>query len=150
MKKVYSLMATALLLTSCSAGFVENRESRSLVYRGQTTWDMYENFGAPDFAVRVSPEETHFIYRREEVTRDWTRMYFDWCDMAIVTVNDRVVDWNFSGNQCTINVGDEELPPPDDNPRVNLVEEYQKGLPQPIYEDERVSVYDTDERETLF
>ena len=124
MKHFLTLLTLALLTASCASELQENRESRSTVYRGQSTWGMYENFGAPTKAVRVSPNETHFLYRREEMTRDWTKMYFDWCDMVIVTVDDYVTDWDISGNQCHLNVGESADLPSTENERVNLLDRY--------------------------
>ncbi|MDY6407439.1 MAG: hypothetical protein SPL08_01865 [Pseudomonadota bacterium] len=125
MKHFFTLILLGCFVAACSSEVEENRETRSTVYKGQTTWDLYENFGAPTFAVRVSPDEYHFIYRREEVTRDWTRMYFDWCDKVFVVVNDHVVDWDVDGNQCYLNVADDMPVPDGDNPRQNAFERYQ-------------------------
>lgn len=124
MKPILTVLALGLLTTACASEIQENRELRSTIYRGQTTWDMYENFGAPKQAVRISPNEVHFIYRREEVTRDWTQMYFDWCDMVVMTVDDRVVDWDLTGNQCFLNVAD-DVEPEEAPERVNPLEQYQ-------------------------
>lgn len=104
MKYFWALLL--LVLTACSEGFIENRETRSTVYQGQTTWDLYENFGAPSYAERKAPNEFHFVYQREAITRDWTHMFFDWCDITFVVVDDHVRDWYYSGNQCHVNVGD--------------------------------------------
>lgn len=124
MKHLFCLLLLGLLTTACSLDIQENREPRSTVFKGQTTWDMYENFGAPTHAVRISPEEIHFIYRREEVTRDWTKMYFDWCDMVFMTVNDYVVDWDFAGNQCHLNTADEAFVSDEQNKRENALRKY--------------------------
>ena len=106
MKHFLALILASTLLVACSSEVSENRETRSTIYQGQTTWDMYENFGAPTEAVSVSDKEKHFLYRREEVTRDWTKMFFDWCDMDVTVVDDHVVSWTLSGNQCFLNVED--------------------------------------------
>jgi hypothetical protein len=124
MKHLFCLLLLGLLTAACSSDLQENRETRSTVYKGQTTWDMYENFGAPTHAIKISPEEIHFIYRREEVTRDWTKMYFDWCDMVFMTVDDYVVDWDSAGNQCHLNVADEAIFPNDGNKRENALRKY--------------------------
>ena len=124
MKHLFYLLLLGLFTTACSSDLQENREMRSTIYSGQSTWDMYENFGAPTYAVRVSPNEVHFVYRREEVTRDWTKMYFDWCDMVVMTVDDYVVDWDLAGNQCYLNVA-ESVPLPDgENERQNALRQY--------------------------
>ena len=128
MKRFLALILLGFMATACSSDIDENRETRSTVYKGQTTWDLYENFGAPNYAIRISPEEYHFIYRREEVTRDWTRMYFDWCDKVFIVVNDRVTDWDVDGNQCYLNVADDEDIPDGDNPRKNVFRNYQNQM----------------------
>lgn len=125
MKHFFALLLLCLSLSACEVGFEENREMRSTVYKGQTTWDLYENFGAPTKAIRVADNEFHFIYRREEITRDWTRMFFNWCDMTFIVVNDRVTDWLVEGNQCHVNVLGSAQTDGDDNPRENVVERYQ-------------------------
>ena len=128
MKRFLTLIFICLCMASCSSEIQENRETRSTVYKGQSTWDMYENFGAPNYAIRVSPNEVHFIYRREEVTRDWTKMYFDWCDKVFVTVDDYITDWEVSGNQCYLNVADPVDLPDTDNPRKNVFEKYKEDM----------------------
>ena len=124
MKHLFCILLLGLLTTACSSEILENRETRSTIYKGQSTWDMYENFGAPTYAVRVSPEEIHFIYRREAVTRDWTNMYFDWCDMVVMTMNDYVIDWDIVGNQCYLNVADTVSHPDGGNERENALRKY--------------------------
>ena len=125
MKKIFALIMAGLLTVSCaSSDLEENRETRSTIYKGQTTWDMYENFGAPTVAVRLSPEEVHFLYRREARTREWTNVYFDWCDMVVIVINDRVEDWELSGNQCYLNIAEPAPLPPEENERDNLLDRY--------------------------
>ena len=51
-------------------------------------------------------------------------MYFDWCDMVVMTVDDRVVDWDLTGNQCFLNVAD-DVEPEEAPERVNPLEQYQ-------------------------
>lgn len=126
MKRFLTLICLGLMTVACSSDMTENRETRSTIYKGQSTWDMYENFGAPTHAVRLSPEEIHFIYRREEITRDWARMYFDWCDMVVATVDGYVTDWEVSGNQCFLNVADPDETIYDEVERENLVWRYQQ------------------------
>ena len=124
MKRFLTLICLGLLTIACSSDVSENRETRSTIYKGQSTWDMYENFGAPSYAVRVSPEETHFIYRREEVTRDWSKMYFDWCDMVVVTVDGYVTDWDLAGNQCFLNIAEPADPEAEYEDRANVLKQY--------------------------
>ena len=124
MRRFLTLVLVCLCMASCSSDIQENRETRSTVYKGQSTWDMYENFGAPNYAIRLSPNEVHFVYRREEVTRDWTKMYFDCCDKVFVVVDDYVTDWDVSGNQCYLNVADPVPPPSSENPRTNVLDRY--------------------------
>ena len=150
MKRFLTVILLGLLTAACASDIEENRETRLTIYRGQSTWDMYENFGAPSYAVRISPEEVHYIYRREEVTRDWSKMYFDWCDMVVVAVNDYVTDWDIGGNQCFLNEADPVATPDRDNPRTNVMEKYQTATPAPVtvYPDAEESLVFDDE--TLF
>lgn len=150
MKHILIALALSLTLVACSSDIQENRENRSTVYEGQTTWDLYENFGVPTKAERISPEEVRFYYHREAVTRDWTRMYYDWCDMTFVVVNDRVVDWWANGNQCFLKVGESQFAPnPDDSSAENADVE-----PAPVYEENGDAYYPPDaeenDRDTLF
>ena len=128
MKRFLTLILLGCMAAACSSEIDENRETRNTVYKGQSTWDMYENFGAPNYAIRISPEEVHFVYRREEVTRDWTKMYFDWCDKVFVSVNDYITDWDLSGNQCYLNVADDVPVPDEENPRKNVFERYRDQM----------------------
>ncbi len=107
MKHIFILtLVGGLMLGGCASSLTENRESRSTTYVGQTTWDLYENFGVPTKAKQLSPNEFEFYYHREAITRDWTRLYYDFCDTTFYVVDDRVVDWAQSGNQCRINVAE--------------------------------------------
>ncbi len=101
MKKIFIAIVGMMLISGCST-FTENRESRSTVYEGQTTWDLYENFGVPTRVLKIAPNEYQFYYHKEAITRDWTRLYYDYCDTVFVIVDDRVVDWDQTGNQCHI------------------------------------------------
>lgn len=156
MKHLFYILLLGLFTAACSSEILENRETRSTVYEGQSTWDMYENFGAPTHAVRISPEEVHFIYRKEAVTRDWTNMYFDWCDMVIMTVNDYVVDWDLVGNQCYLNEADPVPVPEGENERENALRQY--IITNETYPDDTYQEYDraddesysSDYDETLF
>ena len=126
MKRFLTLICLGLLTAACASDVVENRETRVTLYKGQSTWDMYENFGAPSYAVRVSPEETHFVYRREEVTRDWSKMYFDWCDMVVVTVDGYVTDWDLAGNQCYLKEAEPADPEAEYEDRSNVMDRYSR------------------------
>ena len=143
MKHLFCLLLLGLLTSACSSDLQENREKRSTIYKGQSTWDMYENFGAPTHAVRISPEEIHFIYRREEITRDWTKMYFDWCDMVFMTVNDYVVDWDSAGNQCHLNVGEEVTFSNNKNERKNALRKYIDQTGQSTRKPQKKDNYET-------
>ena len=148
MKHLLTFVLLVLGLIACSSYIVENRETRSTVYRGQTTWDLYENFGAPTFAVRVSPNEVHFVYRKEEITRDWTQLYFDWCDKVFVVVDDRVVAWDVNGNQCYLNVADDVPMPDEENTRQNVRQRYSGNMMTSYAEVEDYEY--SDDEETLF
>lgn len=152
MKQFFIALALGLALTACSSEIQENRETRSTVYEGQTTWDLYENFGVPTKAERISEEEIHFYYHREAITRDWTRMYYDWCDMTFVVVNDRVVDWWANGNQCFLNVGPGEAVS-ESEAEEEYNQESEEYPSEQVYEDGKDSYYPPEEdsyRDTLF
>lgn len=148
MKRFLTIILLGLLTVACSSEITENRETRSTVYKGQSTWDMYENFGAPTYAIRISPEEIHFVYRREAITREWTKMYFDWCDMVFVTVNDRIVDWDAAGNQCTLNIADPDDGPEEENERGNIWDRYTTSPRESETKEKPSSAFEEDE--TLF
>ena len=150
MKRFLTLIMLGLLVGACGSDIEENRETRSTVYKGQTTWDMYENFGAPTYAIRISPDETHFVYRREAITREWTRIYFDWCDMVFVVVDDHVTDWDVTGNQCYLNIAD-PVPTSTDNDRGNVLERYRgTGMPPRNTPDQMYPSEIYTESDTLF
>jgi len=147
MKRFLTVILLGLLTVACSSELTENRETRLTAYEGQSVWDMYENFGAPSYAIRVSPEEIHYIYRREEITRDWSKMYFDWCDMVFVAVNDYIVDWDAAGNQCFLNEAEPVDPPSDENERENIFDRYARTRAEQAenaYHEDAVPPYDED------
>lgn len=103
------LVAASLL--GCSAGITEssNREKRSTVYYGQTTADLFENFGVPTHVYKLPSGVTVYAYHSERVVRDWARQFFYYCDLQFDTVDGHVVAWNSHGNQCAlISEADEE------------------------------------------
>lgn len=97
------LFLIGVMLTGCGTQLDNpNRERRSTLYKGQTLWDMYENFGVPKRREIVSDTETHYIYGRQEITRDWSTMHIDYCDLVVYVSDDRVIGWDYEGNQCTV------------------------------------------------
>ncbi len=97
------LFLIGMTLTACGVQMNNpNRERRSTLYKGQTVWDMYENFGVPKRREIISEDEVHYIYERQEITRDWSQMSIDYCTLVVYTSQDRVIGWDYEGNQCTV------------------------------------------------
>lgn len=109
MKKLFACIAVLGLLCACaSAEYPSNTESRSTTWQGQSAEDLYENFGVPTVGFRVSENERHLLYHTDMITRGWTERIYHYCDIMFVLVDEKVVDWSYHGNQCTLNIREAE------------------------------------------
>ncbi len=107
MKKIIIAFFACVLLVGCSSrpdDFVTNTESRSTTWIGQTAEDLYENFGVPTKGFLFENGERHLVYHSSMIMREWTERVLYYCDIIFVLQNNRVVDWMYSGNQCSLNV----------------------------------------------
>ncbi len=103
MKKWIAAGILPLLLAGCgSSDYVHSKEPRSIVYYGQPVADLYENFGTPTKATRISDTERILIYVSQEIEKEWAYRYVRGCVMQFRLVNERVVDWAADGQACVI------------------------------------------------
>lgn len=103
MKKWIAAGILPLLLAGCgSSDYVHSKEPRSTVYYGQPVADLYENFGTPTKATRISDTERILIYVSQEIEKEWAYRYVRGCVMQFRLVNERVVDWAADGQACVI------------------------------------------------
>lgn len=104
MKKVLRIMAIGMLLTACAPDYPTNTESRSTTWYNQTAEDLYENFGVPDAGFLFPDGERHLLYHSDIITREWTERIYHYCDIVFKLRDNRVYDWTYRGNQCVLNV----------------------------------------------
>lgn len=103
MKKWIVVGFLPFLLIGCGANeYVHSKEPRSTVYYGQSVADLYENFGTPTKATRISDNERILIYISQEIEKDWAYRYVRGCVMRFHLVDNRVVDWSADGQACLI------------------------------------------------
>lgn len=103
MRKWIAAGMMPLLLAGCgSSEYVHSQEPRSTVYYGQPVADLYENFGTPTKATRISDNERILIYISQEIEKDWAYRYVRGCVMEFRLIDNRVVDWSADGQACVI------------------------------------------------
>lgn len=106
MKKIIAFCFVTCFLSACSTGeFAHSTEPRSNVYYGQPVADLYENFGTPTKATRLSENERVLIYITQKVEKDWAYRYLRGCVMRFHLRNERVIDWSSEGNACVVQNG---------------------------------------------
>ncbi|MDR2902392.1 MAG: hypothetical protein LBU87_04715 [Lactobacillales bacterium] len=104
MKKILSFCLFVSVLSACSADWPTNTESRSTTWYNQTAEDLYENFGAPTWGILYPDGERYLYYHSANITREWTERKYHYCDITFMLQDNRVYDWSYTGNQCTLNV----------------------------------------------
>ena len=103
MKRIISLALLPLMLTACGSDeYVHSSEPRSNVYFGQPVADLYENFGSPTKASRLSEDKRILIYVKQEIEKEWAYRYVRGCVMKFYLKNERVVAWSANGQACVI------------------------------------------------
>lgn len=103
MKKQILSSLLMLSLSACGTGdYIHSKEPRSSVYYGQPVADLYENFGTPTKATRLSDNERVLIYISQEIEKDWAYRYVRGCVMKFHLLNERVVSWTADGQACVI------------------------------------------------
>ena len=82
---------------------------RATLYHGQTAISLYDNFGAPQKHF-IDPFGIHELrYKFEEVQRrDLGKKYY-FCELVVYLDEDVVVDWQWRGNKCHIEVDEKDF-----------------------------------------
>lgn len=104
MKKISFLLM--LLLMGCGFNYHTSDISRNQVYYGQTVVDLFDNFGAPKKVEKYSYRVIAYIFTQEQIVQENVDKYFKYCDLRVFTRNERVIDWDFQGNNCQFKVND--------------------------------------------
>lgn len=103
MKKIIALALLPFILSACGSDeYVHSTEPRSNVYYGQPIADLYENFGAPTKATRLTENERVLIYIKQEIEKDWAYRYVRGCVMKFYLKDERVIAWSADGQACVI------------------------------------------------
>ena len=103
MKKVIALALLPFVLSACGSNeYIHSTEPRSNVYYGQPVADLYENFGAPTKATRLTENERVLIYIKQEIEKDWAYRYLRGCVMKFYLQDERVIAWSADGQACVI------------------------------------------------
>ena len=90
-----------LLLTSClSNPPIQNEISRSQIYYGQTLADLYENFGPPQQGEKFAYGVSMYVFNQQEIISERVEKYFYDCKLRVFVQDDRVIDWDWQGNNC--------------------------------------------------
>jgi len=82
---------------------------RTTLYHGQTVVSLYDNFGAPQKHF-MDPFGIHELrYKFEDIqARDLRKKYY-FCELVVYLDEDVVIDWQWRGNKCHIEVDEKDF-----------------------------------------
>ena len=100
MKKIYFLSFLFFLTACIPTSPIRNEVSRSQIYFGQTLADLYENFGYPQQKQTLLNDVTMYIFNQQEIISERVEKYFFDCKLRVFIQDDRVIDWDWQGNNC--------------------------------------------------
>ena len=111
------IMKNVLVSLLCCLGIVACRRvspvyidvERSTLYHGQTVVSVYDNFGVPkkQFIDMYGVRELH--YKFEEIQQYQLDKKFCFCDLIVYLDDDIVVDWEWRGNKCHVEVEERDF-----------------------------------------
>lgn len=124
------ILCVFLFLTACiKTSFVKPEISRSQIFYGQTIADLQDNFGIPQKAERFPYDVVVYTYDRQDIVEGRTDKIVKNCILRVYVQDERVIDWEWKGNNCQFKVKktqnllfedfDENFDPP------NATEEYE-------------------------
>ena len=77
---------------------------RSQIYYGQTLADLQDNFGPPSRAEKQPYEVIVYIYDKQDIISGRTEKIVKNCLLRVYTQDERVIDWEWKGNNCQFQV----------------------------------------------
>ncbi len=103
MKK--GILCALLLLTGCIKTYTIKPEvSRSQIFYGQTVAELQDNFGVPSKAERFAYDVIVYTFDKQDIVAGRVDKIVKNCNLRVFVQNDRVIDWEWKGNNCQFKV----------------------------------------------
>jgi outer membrane protein assembly factor BamE (lipoprotein component of BamABCDE complex) len=99
------LIFALLILSGCSKSFpIQPEISRSQIFYGQTVAELQDNFGVPSKAERFAYDVIVYTFDNQDIVAGRVDKIVKNCNLRVFVQNDRVMDWEWSGNNCQFKV----------------------------------------------
>ena len=99
------IICILFFLTGCiKTPFVKSEISRSQIYYGQPVADLQDNFGVPSRVEKNPYEVVVFIYDKQDIVSGRTEKIIKNCTLRVYAHDERVIDWEWKGNNCQFKV----------------------------------------------
>ena len=109
MKKIVPVVVSLGLVACARPNIIEIPSSRSQIYYGQSVANLYDNFGAPTKAVQYAYGVIQYTFITENISVEHLDKRLLYCNLWVYAQNNRVIDWNFEGNNCNVKEPDPEV-----------------------------------------
>ena len=110
MKRILIMLVGCLCLGACRRPipvFID--VERATIYHGQTVTSLYENFGIPK-KQSIEPYNIRILYYKfEEIQQRELGKKHLFCDLTVRLDDDVVIDWEWNGNKCHVEVDEKDF-----------------------------------------
>ncbi|MBP5343969.1 MAG: hypothetical protein J6Y85_02720 [Alphaproteobacteria bacterium] len=110
MKKGLAVLLCCFVVLACrkqTPVFID--VERATLYHGQSAVSLYDNFGAPQKHY-MDPYGIHEVYYKfEDIQQRNLKKKYYFCDLAVYLDDDVVIDWQWRGNKCHVEVDEKEF-----------------------------------------
>ena len=104
MLRRYILFLLLLTLSACRSNIVPIEVQRSTLYCGQSVVSLFDNFGVPNKQHLNDWGEREYHYYHQRFAKRGLENLINYCDLIVYTSEGFVVDWQFRGTNCAIEV----------------------------------------------
>ena len=103
LRKIFILLSL-FWLVGCASDFVFIDVERSTLYCGQTVASLFDNFGVPSKQHLDYWGIREYHYKHQRFLKKGVEDYIFYCDLVVYTDDGLVIDWEYRGNQCAVEV----------------------------------------------
>ena len=95
-----------IFLTACikERAFIRPDVFRSQIFYGQTVAELQDNFGVPSKAERFAYDVIVYTFDKQDIVAGRVDKVVKNCNLRVFVQNDRVIDWEWKGNNCQFKV----------------------------------------------